>query len=647
MREHASISGRRRRRVLRLLIGVALIASIGLSAHTARAQPITVTFTVTTTADTHDANLNDGVCADATGQCSLRAAVEEFNSNTSSNATDFFIKVPGGTYTLTAANGELNIMNDIPVHIAQITSTDTCPAGGSVTIAPEDSRAFYSDPETYLSLKCVTITGGDGTGSCIPCNHGPTTGYGGGILADGSLTLIDSVVTNNTAGDSWTSNARGGGIYQRGRDPSECDAVHLTITGSYVTNNTAVGTTTAYGGGLFDDCGYTTISHSSFIGNRAGGYESNEPYTPDAQGGAIFNNEVETLDTVFLRNNQAIAHSLGGSVFHPCRINDSALTFTNVRASACGGAIYSADQQTLRQVTVDHNSASATDSYLRGEITTGALAFGGGIMSAEACSLEIRTTCTESSKNSTAGIQSIGGLSSSVSLNTAQATSSLGFALAFGGGLFNGGHEFMPGGVTVLVNGNTANATTGSNLTPNGGLGCEEEVGSPGFYRGLAQSWGGGIFNTEELDMAQAIIGNNQATTSRMIGATGGYSCPQGGGLFNWSGVSALNAIKVGTNSISGFGTVGTYNEPDGGGIYHFAGNMNLSNSYVTNNTAPEHGGGVFVHADTHPSLTYNKITGNKALDEGGGLFLDGTPFLTGNTVSGNTAPECPNTSPC
>ena len=43
----------------------------------ARAQMINAAFIVNTTADTNDANVGNGVCADASSQCSLRAAMQE------------------------------------------------------------------------------------------------------------------------------------------------------------------------------------------------------------------------------------------------------------------------------------------------------------------------------------------------------------------------------------------------------------------------------------------------------------------------------------------------------------------------------------------------------------------------------------------
>jgi len=50
-----------------------------------------------TAGDTVDANLNDGICADSNGKCSLRAAIMQANND---NANDT-VMVPAGTYTLT------------------------------------------------------------------------------------------------------------------------------------------------------------------------------------------------------------------------------------------------------------------------------------------------------------------------------------------------------------------------------------------------------------------------------------------------------------------------------------------------------------------------------------------------------------------
>ncbi len=49
----------------------------------ANAQPTYPLFTVNSTADAFDTNPGDGICADSENRCTLRAAVDEANSNTS------------------------------------------------------------------------------------------------------------------------------------------------------------------------------------------------------------------------------------------------------------------------------------------------------------------------------------------------------------------------------------------------------------------------------------------------------------------------------------------------------------------------------------------------------------------------------------
>src|SRR5271170_1033284 len=59
--------------------------------------PAQATFTVNTTNDTHAAGPGSGICADSSGKCSIRAALEVANAI---NQT-VTINIPAGTYQLT------------------------------------------------------------------------------------------------------------------------------------------------------------------------------------------------------------------------------------------------------------------------------------------------------------------------------------------------------------------------------------------------------------------------------------------------------------------------------------------------------------------------------------------------------------------
>lgn len=81
-------------------------------------------FVVTTTADTSDANLGDGICADSTGECSLRAAVQEANAL----GVPVDITLPAGGYTVMSS---ISVTGDITIRGAG-SSASHLGAGGSV-----------------------------------------------------------------------------------------------------------------------------------------------------------------------------------------------------------------------------------------------------------------------------------------------------------------------------------------------------------------------------------------------------------------------------------------------------------------------------------------------------------------------------------
>src|SRR5882757_9143752 len=86
------------------------------------------TFVVNTTADTQDANAGDGVCADASSNCSFRAAVSESNAL----AGNDIITLPAGTYTQSLvstpdedlnAGGDWNIRGNVIINGAGAATT--------------------------------------------------------------------------------------------------------------------------------------------------------------------------------------------------------------------------------------------------------------------------------------------------------------------------------------------------------------------------------------------------------------------------------------------------------------------------------------------------------------------------------------------
>ena len=92
-----------------------------------------VTFIVNSTADVPDVTPGDGICADASSNCTLRAAVQEANALAGTDA----ITLGAATYTLTGAaaddlalSGDLDITQDVTV--TGTGTTNTFINGGSV-----------------------------------------------------------------------------------------------------------------------------------------------------------------------------------------------------------------------------------------------------------------------------------------------------------------------------------------------------------------------------------------------------------------------------------------------------------------------------------------------------------------------------------
>src|SRR5262249_53547878 len=67
------------------------------------------TFTVASTADDPDMNPGDGVCATASSECTLRAAIDEANALAGSD----IVNLPNGTYSLGSA---LNVTDSLTIN---------------------------------------------------------------------------------------------------------------------------------------------------------------------------------------------------------------------------------------------------------------------------------------------------------------------------------------------------------------------------------------------------------------------------------------------------------------------------------------------------------------------------------------------------
>jgi CSLREA domain-containing protein len=281
------------------------------------------TFTVNSTVDATDAVPGDGICDDGSGNCTLRAAINESNFSGGANV----INVPAGTYTLTLGpfddefnaagasldTGDLDIVDLSAFSLPQLTSVTISGAGASTTIINGGDIDRVLDVNNFaafghsvdVTLQNLTITNGNaprspdgynepgggiqfdgfdnqttflptGTLTITNCNitNHSAAGQGGGILAIfGSLIMTGSEVSGNTS-----VNAAGGGISYDGSSFSGLRT--LQITTSRISSNNANSGTFGNGGGIIEGGNANkTIDHSVITNNAAG-----------TQGGGVFNN---------------------------------------------------------------------------------------------------------------------------------------------------------------------------------------------------------------------------------------------------------------------------------------------------------------------------------------------------------------------
>ena len=213
-----------------------------------------VTNTVTTTADTADAVVGDGIAKDTGNQTSLRAAVMESNAT----AGDDVIVLGAGTYTLTRAGrfeddsvfGDLDVKGNLIIR----------GAGASRTIinAAQLDRIFHVFPGASLTLENLTLTGGEAFDGGGIFNEGPVLVTGAATIPGGRLTLSSVNVRDNEAF------SQGGGIFNAGT---------LTVTGSAIADNVA-----GSRGGAVNNTGTSSYLNATLSANES-----------VSRGGSVFN----------------------------------------------------------------------------------------------------------------------------------------------------------------------------------------------------------------------------------------------------------------------------------------------------------------------------------------------------------------------
>lgn len=275
-------------------------------------------FTVNSTEDDSDSNLRDGLCLTTRGECTLRAAVEQYNhiSLFSPRQTQA-ITLPAGVYRLTA---QLAFRGNIRIYAGIEMPQIEC-GGVAATLLNYGS----------LELQSLRISNCPGTenrwglilwGVEVESSDGATA-----LRNFGVLNVVLSTFTGNrtgirSAGGAALFNEPGGDVY--------------IVESLFEGNNSG-----RHGGAIFNRGKLQAIT-SSFVKNIASG-----------DGGAVYNEGELSFDLVRFDSNDALD---GGALLNVGRAEVTRSAFVRNHASR-GGAIWSTAPLQLVNSTVSGNTA--------------------------------------------------------------------------------------------------------------------------------------------------------------------------------------------------------------------------------------------------------------------------------------------------
>ena len=528
-------------------------------------------FVVDTRADTVDVAPGDGECEDASGDCSLRAAVQEANALAGQQR----IRLAGGGYVLTrtgagedaAATGDLDLTDRTVVvgngssvdargidrvfdvrSSGRLSAVDLVVRGGAVARNQDGANIRNGG---LLQLREVAVTGGQGGR------------FGGGISSTGTLRLERVLVQGNTSQTAGGGIANGGDAQLREvrlRDNTSVVGGGLANRGSVDAQTLQVLDNTARlsGGGISNEAGGSFTARDVFAsGNVAEGGRA------DTGGGALANRG----GTVSLRD---------------ARLDDN--TATN--GSGSGGAVLTtAGEVRLLRVSADGNEAAraggavevvdgrllVNQSALTGNATGPRPGNGGAVHVSGAARTAFNdvvvsgnTATTEGGGLWNSGTGAMSVINSEISDNVANGPA----ADNGGGGLFNNGGRLLVR--NTVVSDNDAPGTSGS---------------------------GGGLLN----DGGDVRVQDSEVSENTAVRAGGGIETTAGG------------RIQI-TNTLLADNAVGS-NPGNGGGLHQGGdGTTRIDGIEITGNTAVE-GGGLWNSSDGDMVVTDGTCSDNTPSD--------------------------------
>lgn len=504
------------------------------------------------------------------------------------------ITVNGNNNTVLRQNGAADFRL-LSVLGGELSINETTFSGGKLP-STDHGAGIYVNQYASLSLLNATLSGNSSAGS------------GAALYSKGTVTMSNSVITNNTAGSD------GGGILLREGDDTYTG--HLTLTDTDVTHNEAkdgggiyaVGagvSITINGGSISHNRAYRPTSESNYAFEGGGGIHTirSQLTITDtllsynqaifgfnqtgrfARGGALMLNRSENTQLTGVVMEKNLAQRGGGGYIARC--NDSAIVDSTVSANTAqehGGGIVANYNRggglTLDNVDVINNSAGGN---------------GGGIYAPGDFLHVHSSTISGNSAVNGGGIAADKFVVRAANINLMDSTVSSNFASGDANAVRSGG-----GGIYIDE----------SNLT----------LERTKILSNRSDAQGGGVmmrrFNT--LQMTYSTVDGNSATS-------------WGGGMF----------ISTTTQPVIGYSTI-SHNISDsfGGGLhFRYSDRLVVYNSTISHNSATT-GGGLYLRDSDTFTLRNATISANSASYLAGGVSFGTSRSgqLIGSIIAGNIA---------
>ncbi|HSH05507.1 MAG TPA: choice-of-anchor Q domain-containing protein [Anaerolineae bacterium] len=610
----------------RVIVGLTLIIILTITTHTiTHAQPFTptATFVVNSTADNSDANTADNICADATGNCTLRAAIEQANANTTNDTINLSLT---GTFNV---NNVLNITSDIRINGYDQTNRRID--------ANRNTQIFYVSSAGTLTLQNVTVqegqasfAGGGIAGGAIYNDGGNVTlsnctffanwgvgdtlfpGAGGAIYNDnnGTINITNCTFDQNQArvyyliDQGATSDAYGGAIYN--------EDGNITISSSqFLTNTAYVNYANRTRGGAIYNTDSITIINTTFQGNTA--RSGNASFQAD--GGAIYNTSGGTLTidmgTLFDHNEALGRPASGGAIYNLGNLNltDSTFTYNQVDTSievSLGGALYNEGGLTIDNVSFSYNRNNDGNGH------------GGAIYNTGAGALIENSYFFDNHADGAGGALYNNQTLTTDIINIQFTDIISNYAGSSGGGVSNnqGTIQFFVADLT----GNRADSLTGGAIFNNGA--GRIDLDSSDIKLNTAGLRGGALGQYGQINILNTRIANNTAA--------------EGGAIYAFDMDLHLDRTTLRDNTAT----------THGGAFYTAAGGATTSydfvNSTISGNQANQNGGAIY-HTSAWPLRLFNVTLTNNNADaddgndgQGGGIYMNNGPVELQNSIVAN-----------